>query len=51
MKNDATEYLLYKMKKSLINDNINLNSYDINIFLDYFDKQPIFIKDNDDNIF
>ena len=41
MDNTATEYLLYKMKKSLIDDeenNYKMNAFDFKIFLDFLDK-------------
>ena len=42
MDNNAVEYLLYRMKKAVIDNNINeLDSFDINIFLEYFDKEKI----------
>lgn len=40
MDNEAVEYLLYKMKKSLIEQNKNkcINSFDLKVFLNYYDK-------------
>ena len=41
MENKAVEYILYKMKKSLIDKKINklMDSFDMKIFLDYFDQK------------
>ena len=44
MANEAVEYLLYKMKKSIIKQNKNqlINTFDLKVFLDYYnDKEKV----------
>ena len=39
MDNKAIEFILYRMKREAISKNINsLNSLDINVFLEFYDK-------------
>ena len=41
MENNATEYLLYKMKKQLFDDKVDnvMDAFDIKVFLDFYDKE------------
>ena len=43
MENEATEYLIYKMKKQLFDDKVDnvMDAFDIKVFLDFYDKEII----------
>ena len=49
MANEATEYLLYKMKKNLIDNGIDnlMDDFDIKVLLDFYGKEKKEIKNKD----